>query len=59
MKTTAVPAAVKAAILTLADIKAVTEAFDRGEQNAFDALEAIAVALEALAAATRRRQDAA
>ena len=35
------------AILTLAEIKAATEAFDRGESNVFDALEAIIVAVEA------------
>lgn len=35
------------AILTLGEIKATIEAFDRGDQNVFDALGAIAVAVEA------------
>jgi hypothetical protein len=39
------------AILTLADIKAAVEAFDRGATNAFDALDAIIVAVEAHQAA--------
>lgn len=41
-----------AAILTLAEIKAAVNAFDRGESNAFDALHAIIVAVEAHQAAT-------
>lgn len=39
------------AILTLAEIKAAVEAFDRGDTNAFDALDAIIVAVEAHQAA--------
>jgi len=39
------------AILTLAEIKAALEAFDRGESNVFDALDAISVAVEAHQAA--------
>lgn len=35
------------AILTLAEIKAVTAAFDGGEINLFDALDAVRVAVEA------------
>jgi len=35
------------AILTLAEIKAAVEAFDRGKSNVFDALDAIIVAVEA------------
>jgi hypothetical protein len=35
------------AILTLAEIKHVAEAFDGGEVNLFDALDAIGVAVEA------------
>lgn len=35
------------AILTLVEIKHVTEAFDGGEINLFDALDAIGVAVEA------------
>ena len=49
----------KTAILTLAEIKAATEAFDRGEANAFDALDAIEVAIDAYRAAARPRRDAA
>jgi len=54
------------AILTLAEIKAAVEAFDRGKSNVFDALDAIIVAVEAHQAAMAhdgrrepRRQDAA
>ncbi len=39
------------AILALAEIKAAVEAFDRGDTNAFDALDAIIVAVEAHQAA--------
>ena len=35
------------AILTLAEIKAAADAFDRGDSNVFDALDSIAVAVEA------------
>lgn len=35
------------AILTLAEIQAATEAFDRGESNVFDVLDAVIVAVEA------------
>jgi hypothetical protein len=42
-----------ATILTLAEIKAALEAFDRGETNAFDALDAIVVVVEAYRAAAR------
>jgi hypothetical protein len=34
------------AVLALAEIKAAIEAFDRGETNVFDALDAIIVAVE-------------
>jgi len=37
----------RSAILTIAAIKDAIEAFDRGESNAFDVLDAIVVALEA------------
>ena len=54
------------AILTLGEIKAAVNAFDRGESNAFDALHAIIVAVEAHQAAMThggrrepRRRDAA
>lgn len=66
MKTpTGMPLA-KTAVLTIAEIKTVTEAFDRGEANVFDVMDAIIVAVEAYQAAasanpTRaaRRRDAA
>jgi hypothetical protein len=49
------------AILTLAEIKAAVEAFDRGDTNLFDALDAILVAVEAYQAAaasdSRREQQ--
>jgi hypothetical protein len=41
-------------ILTLAEIKAAVETFDRGETNVFDALDAIIVAVEAHQAAMAR-----
>lgn len=43
----------KAAIITLAEIKAALEAFDRGETNVFDALDSVVVAIEAYQAAAR------
>lgn len=58
-KTRDTMAVAKAAILALAEVKAAAEAFDRGETNAFDALEAIADAVDAYRAADRTRQDAA
>lgn len=47
------------AILTLAEIKAATEAFDRGEANVFDALDAIRMAVEACRATVQTKRDAA
>lgn len=47
------------AILVLAEIKAAVEAFDRGETNAFDAIDAILVSAEAYRAAAKRRPAAA
>ena len=52
-------AVAKAAVLTLAEIKAATEAFDRGEINAFDTLEAIAEAVAVYQAAREPRREAA
>ena len=49
-KSISVPLATTA-ILTLAEIKAAVEAFDRGESNVFDSLDAIIVAVEAYQAA--------
>lgn len=49
----------KSVILTLAAIKAKTEAFDRGDVNAFDALDAIIAAIEAYRAEAEDRRRAA
>jgi len=51
--------AAKAAILALAEIKAATEAFDRGEVNVYDALDAIVIAVEAYRSTEHPRQEAA
>ena len=51
--------AAKSAILAMAEIKAVTEAFDRGDANIFDALDAVLVAVEAYRAAVLRGRKAA
>ena len=48
-----------AAVLTLAEIKAATEAFDRGDANAHDALESILAAIAAYQAARDSRREAA
>lgn len=54
-----------AAVFTLAEIKAAANAFDRGESNVFEALDAIVVAMVAYQAARNaaghpgRRRDAA
>lgn len=47
------------AILALAEIKAVVEAFDRGESNVFDALDAIIAAVKGYQKAVASRLDAA
>ena len=47
------------AIFTLVEIKAATEAFDRGEANAFDALDAILVAVESYRVAVQTDREAA
>lgn len=59
MKTPDLVPLVKAALLALAEIKAATEAFDRGEENVFDALDAIVVAIDAYRAAARVGREAA
>ena len=48
-----------AAILTLSEIAAAIEAFNRGDANVYDALEAILIEVEAYQAAARPRRDAA
>lgn len=61
MKKTDTITRAKAVILVLAEIKAAVEAFDRGETNAFDALDAIVMEVEAYraAACSDKRRDAA
>ena len=59
MKKPAALQSAKNAILTLVEIKAATEAFDRGEINAYDALDAIIVAVEAYRSTEHSRQEAA
>jgi hypothetical protein len=41
------------ALLAIAEVKAATEAFNRGDANLFDALDAIAVAIQMFQAAAR------
>lgn len=59
MKTPVTFPLVKAALLTLADIKAAVESFDNGDTNAFDALDAILVAVDVYRSAAQSRSDAA
>ena len=47
------------AIFTLAKIKGATQAFDKGQTNVFDALDAIVVALDAYRSGVAKRQKAA
>lgn len=47
------------AIFTLAEIKGATRAFDTGQTNVFDALDAIMVAIEAYQNAAIARREAA
>jgi len=49
----------KAAVLALAEVKAATEAFDRGETNARDTLDAILEAMAAYQALQEPRREAA
>lgn len=49
----------QSAVLAIAEIKTATDAFGRGEANVFDALDAIAVAVEAYQNALASRPDAA
>ncbi|MEI6239207.1 MAG: hypothetical protein WCR51_02345 [Planctomycetia bacterium] len=53
------PSSAPSAILVLAEIKAAVETFDRGEANAFDAVDAIIVVVEAYQAAAQSRRKAA
>ena len=49
----------KDAILTLAEIKATIEAFDRRATNVFDALDTIVVAIESYEAVAKPRREVA
>jgi hypothetical protein len=49
----------KRAVLVMAEIKAATDAFDRGDTNVFDALDAIRCAIEAYAENETGRREAA
>lgn len=49
----------KRAVLAMAEIKAATEAFDRGNTNVFEALESVRIAVEGYAEAEERRRRAA
>ena len=57
-KPTTLPLA-KTAILTLAEIKAAIEAFDRGDANAFDTIDAVVFAVESYRTSLQVRRDAA
>ena len=47
------------AIMTMAEVKAATEAFERGEISVFDALAAVGTAMEAYACVVPARRPAA
>ncbi|MEX0668981.1 MAG: hypothetical protein WD060_00790 [Pirellulales bacterium] len=49
----------KRAVLVMAEIKVATDAFDRGDTNVFDALDAIRVAVEAYAEEEDGKREAA
>jgi len=49
----------KRAVLLMAEIKAATDAFDRGDANVFDSLDAIRVAVEAYTEGEAGRREAA
>jgi hypothetical protein len=49
----------QSAVRAIAEIKAATEAFDRGDTNVFDTLDTILVAVEAYQKAMASRRDAA
>lgn len=59
MKTPNALSQTHAVILAIAEIKAAIDAFDHGETNAYDAMDAIVVAVEAYRAAAERRRAAA
>lgn len=47
------------AILTLVEIKAAAEAFDRGEANVFEAIDAILMAVESYRTTVQTNREAA
>ncbi len=49
----------KRAVLVMAEIKTATDAFERGDTNVFDALDAIRVAVESYAEREAGRREAA
>ena len=49
----------RTAILAMAEVKAAAEAFDQGDMNLFDALDAVVAAIEDYQATVRLRRDAA
>lgn len=49
----------KRAVLVMAEIKAATDAFDRGDTNVFDSLDTIRVAVEAYTKSEEDRREAA
>lgn len=53
------PRPAHAVILLLAEIKAAVEAFDRGERNAFDIVDAVIVAVETYRGAVKAWRKAA
>jgi hypothetical protein len=59
MKTPEIIPLAKTTITTMAEIKAAAEAFDQGETNVFDALDAILMAVEAYRSQSQPRRDAA
>jgi hypothetical protein len=49
----------KRAVLAMAEIKAATEAFEQGDTNVFDALDAVRVAIEGYAEREAGNREAA
>ena len=54
-KATAIPPSVTA-VLMLAEIKCAMDAFDRGDTNVFEAIDSIAIAVEAYRAAANKTE---
>lgn len=49
----------KQSVLAMAEIKAATDAFDNGDTNVFDALDAVIAVIDAYRASIQIRRDAA